>query len=157
MDTSAGIGIGIAIGVALTLSFVFVFDMTKGTPGLGSIPALDFDNAPRLAYLEATYQYANDELRIVLLLTDSDAEYTRAGGTLEITVQKDGSRDFSTQRDITKDSFVTWKEASGEKVTGALIDINQFFAGGSHDVFVNFDSDAGYWEDLHTTFYSLES
>ena len=156
MGTSAGIGIGIVIGVVATLAFVFVVDMTQGIPGIENIPVLDFDKDPQLAYLQATYQYANDELKLVLLLTDSNAEYTRADGTLEITVQKDGSKVYSTQREITKDSFVTWKDASGEKVTGALVDINQYFRSGSHDVFVNFNSDAGYWEDIHTTFYSLE-
>jgi len=148
-----GIGIGIVIGIAVTMSFVAI---NQGTITIEDIPVLDFDKDPQLAYLQATYQYANDELKLVLLLTDSNAEYTRADGTLEITVQKDGSRVYSTQHEITKDSFVTWKDASGEKVTGAMVVINQYFRSGSHDVFVNFNSDAGYWEEIHTTFYSLE-
>ena len=155
-DLGIGIGIGIVIGIALTFSFVAFAGMNQGTT-LDVIPALVHDE-PKLASLQASYFDDTDRLVVALILTDKNAEYATADGTLSLFVQKDGREIYSTKREFEKDDFLSWKNPlTGEKVTGYRVDVNQFFSSGSHDVFVNMVTTSGTtWEGLHATFYSLE-
>ena len=156
MGTTAGIGIGIAIGIALTLSFVVFLGTDLGTSTLEDIPALVF-NEPRLASLESWYDDDTGKLQVALMLTDKNAEYTKADGNLELLVAKDGREVYSTEYDFKKDDFLAWKNSlTGEKITGYRMTINQNFYDGSHDVYINMQTDSGlYWEDLHTSFWAL--
>ena len=145
-DLGIGIGIGIVIGIALTFSFVAFAGMNQGTT-LDVIPALVYDE-PKLASLQASYFDDTDRLVVALILTDKNAEYATADGSLSLSVQKDGRTVYSNEYDFTKNDFLSWKNPlTGEKVTGYRVEVNQYFSSGNHDVFVNMVTTSGTtWE-----------
>ena len=152
-----GIGVGIVIGIAVTMLFVAINQGTitiEDIPVLEDIPALDFDDA-RLARLQADYNEETDRLQVVVILTDSNGEYTKANGNGNLYVKKDTSLVHSDNFSFKKDDFVTWKNSfTGEKVTGYMFSIKKYFPQGSHDVFVDLNIGDKYWEELHVSFYS---
>jgi len=142
------IGIGIGAGMA-GVFVVFVIGF------LGFLES-EYDDA-RLAQLESRYFYDSDRLIVAVLLTDKDAEYTKASGNLDLYIKKDDILVYTANYDFVKDDFLSWKDNSGYKKTGYRIQIDKFFPSGSHDVYVNLETKSGsYWKDLHTSFYSLE-
>ena len=146
-----GIGVGIVIGIVVTMSFVAI---NQGTITIEDIPVLDFDDA-RLARLQADYNEETDRLQVVVILTDSNGEYTKANGNGNLYVKKDISLVHSDNFSFKKDDFVTWKNSfTGEKVTGYMFSIKKYFPQGSHDVFVDLNIGDKYWEELHVSFYS---
>jgi len=141
------IGIGIGAGIA-GVFVVFVIGF------LGFLES-EYDDA-RLAELRASYFDRNNMLVVAILLTDKDAEYTKASGNLDLYIKKDSILVYTANYDFVKDDFLSWKDNSGVKHTGYRIQIDKFFPSGSHDVFVNLETNSGsYWKDLHTSFYSL--
>jgi len=156
VGTTSGIGIGIAIGIALTLSIVVFLGTDLGTSTLEDIPTLVV-NEPRLASLQSWYDDDTGMLQVALILTDKNAEYTTGDGNLVLSVEKDGRLVYSQEFDFKKDDFLAWKNSlTGEKVTGHRISINQYFSGGSHDVYINMETSSGLiWKDLHTSFWAL--
>jgi len=157
MTTVSGIGIGIGIGVVIGFGFAFVFlaGMNQDTPVLENIPSLVYDE-PRLASIQTSYFEENNRLVLELILTDKNAEYTKADGVLIITIKKDGRQVYSDEYEFKKDDFLSWKNSSGVKVTGYRADIIQYFSGGSHDVFVSLATTSGItFIDVHDSFWAL--
>ncbi len=134
--------IGGVIGVIFLIIVVFYYETES-------------DDA-RLADINASYDYESDRLTVIIYLTDSNGDYTKANGDAEITIEKDLLTVYSDKYNFVKDDFVTWKDNFGGKFTAYRIDIRQFFPTGSHDVFVDLNTKKSYWEDLHDSFYSLE-
>ena len=144
-----GKSIGIGIGV-IFLAFVAYNMFSQGI----LLPQVD---DAHLASLEASYFEDSDRLVVALILTNKDAEYTKANGHLELKVLKGAVRVYSNEYDFTKDDFFSWKTNFGEKITGYRIDINEKFFSGEHDVYVDMVLKSGSsWEGLHASFYSLE-
>jgi len=141
VDRRGSIGIGVAVAVGL----IFVIYLSYET---------EYEDA-RLARVQANYNDESDRLQVIIILTDSNGDYTKANGNAEVTVQKDGRMVYSNKYDFVKNDFVTWKNNLGGKTTGYMIDIRQFFSNGWHDVFVDLNTKSGYWEDLHDRFYPL--
>jgi len=141
------IGIGVGAGVGGIIAFLVVYALVFST--------IEGDDA-RLAELRASYFERNNMLVVAILLTDKDAEYTKANGNLDLYIKKDSILVYTANYDFTKDDFLSWKDNFGVKHTGYRIQIDKFFSSGSHDVFVNMETKSGsYWKDLHTSFYSL--
>ena len=68
----------------------------------------------------------------------------------------DGVQKFYKMYDVTRDDFFSWKDNSGEKITGYRIQETKYFESYSHDVYVDFTSEDGAnWKDLHASFFSL--
>jgi len=159
MVEGKGIGIGIGIGVVIGILIGVIASPLVGisTSNLSN-PIADIiptDDA-HLANLEAYYDEVNDRLIVALILTNKNADYTKANGHLEIRVLNDnGFPVYNNEYDFTKDDFFSWKTNSGEKITGYRIDINKYFTSGSHDVYVDFTTKSGTWKDLYASFYSL--
>ncbi len=135
--------VGIPAGIVVSLLIVMAFFVTE------------YDDA-RLADINASYDYESDRLTVIIYLTDSNGDYTKANGDAEITIEKDLLTVYSDKYNFVKDDFVTWKDNFGGKFTAYRIDIRQFFSSGSHDVFVDLNTKELHWEDLHASFYSLE-
>ena len=108
MTTASGIGIGIGIGVVIGFAFAFVFlaGMNQDTPVLENIPSLVYDE-PRLASIQTSYFEENNRLVLELILTDKNAEYTKADGVLIITIKKDGRQVYSDEYEFKKDDFLS--------------------------------------------------
>ena len=142
----------VIIGVIVIIGLLFVaYEMYS--QGL-IFPQVD---DAHLASIEASYFYENDRLVVALILTNKDAEYTKANGHLELSVRDEFyTKYYSGEYDFTRDDFFSWKTDSGEKITGYRIDINKFFAGGSYDVYGTVSLKSGAtWDKLHDSFYSL--
>ncbi len=154
MGTSKGIGIGVGITVGVIVVAFLIFEM-----GFTFVDVVEEFEDARLARLQANYNEETDKLQVVVILTDSNGDYTKASGDATITVKTTGDVRYTAYSNtyyFEKDDFVTWKDNSGNKVTGYMIDIRENFSGGSHDVFVDLNTKSGHWENLHDSFYSLE-
>jgi len=99
-------------------------------------------------------------------LTDSNGDYTKAKGNVELTILNEGGREvYSHKYNFVKDDFVSWQSLmGGGKITGYIIDIRQFFpsAGGDvsgmmgYEVYVDLNTKTKHWEDLYDKFWSFE-
>jgi len=69
-----------------------------------------------LASLEASYFEDSDRLVVALILTNKDAEYTKANGHLELKVLKGVVRVYSNEYDFTKDDFFHGKPILEKKL-----------------------------------------
>jgi len=123
------------------------------------IPISDLipSNEARLAQVEAWYDHKTDRLTVAIYLTDSNGDYTKAKGNAEISIYQNENmpRAYSDTYNFVKDDFISWRDNSGNKVTGYRIDIRHFFPYGDYDVFVDLDTQSGHWADLHDSFFSL--
>jgi len=145
--------------VVLFIAFPMEYDADKTPVGfLDEVKEKEIsDSDAYLASIEASYREADDRLLVNLILENKNAEYTKADGNLVIRVLDDS--DFPVvyeEYDVTRDDFFSWKDGSGEKVTGYRIDVTRFLASGSYDVYVDFTTKSGTnWTDLHAGFYSF--
>ena len=145
MGTGTKIGIGVGASVGVIFLIIFTFYVTQ------------YEDA-RLAQILAQYDEDTDRLIVAILLTDSNGDYTKASGDAVVTVKEEGFTVYSSDPYyFDKNDFISWQDNFGSKSTGYRIDIRQFFSSGSHDVFVDLNTKSSYWEDLHASFYSLES
>ena len=135
--------IGGVIGVIFLIIVVFYYETES-------------DDA-RLADINASYDYETDRLTVSIFLTDSNAEYTKANGNAEMTILKDGRVVNSATYNFVKDDFVSWINLFGGKNTAYVIVVREYFSSGEYDVYVDLNTKTRYWEDLHDSFYSLES
>ena len=149
-----GIGIGVVIGILIGIIVSGGISTTNQSNPIADI--IETDDA-RLASIQASYFEDNDRLVVALILTDKNAEYTKANGLLELRVLNDnGYPVIFEEYDVTRDDFFSWKDGSGEKVTGYRIEETKVFAFGSHDVYVDFTLDDGRkWSDIHASFFAL--
>jgi len=115
-----------------------------------------YDDA-RLASINASYDVYTDRLTVSIFLTDSNAEYTKANGDAEMTILKDGRVVNSATYNFVKDDFVSWINLFGGKNTAYVIVVREYFSSGEYDVYVDLNTKTRHWEDLHDSFYSLES
>ena len=68
----------------------------------------------------------------------------------------DGLRKLYKTYDVTRDDFYSWKDNSGEKITGYRVQETKYFESYGHDVYVDFTLEDGTnWTDLHASFFSL--
>ena len=135
--------IGGVIGVIFLIIVVFYYETES-------------DDA-RLADINASYDYETDRLTVSIFLTDSNAEYTKANGNAEMTILKDGRVVNSATYNFVKDDFVSWINLFGGKNTAYVIVVREYFSSGEYDVYVDLNTKTRHWEDLHDSFYSLES
>jgi len=157
LGTSKGIGIGVGITVGVFVVAFLIFGM--GSSSVNVIEEIadivvESDDA-RLARLQADYNEETDKLQVVVILTDSNGEYTKANGNGNLYVKKDTSLVHTDNFSFKKDDFVTWKNTfTGEKTTGYMFSIKKYFPQGSHDVFVDLYIGEKQWDELHVSFYS---
>lgn len=152
MGKGAKIGIVVAVAVVVIFMIYTSFE-TK------------YDDA-RLASIIASYDDDVDRLRVVIYLTDSNGDYTKANGDADVTIFNENRREvYSATYNFVKDNFVTWKSVlGGDRITAYIIDIKQFFpsSGGEvsgmmgYEVYVDLNTRSGYWEDLYDEFWSFE-
>jgi len=152
VDRSGSIGIGVAVAVGLIFVIYISYDAT-------------YDDA-RLASIIASYDDDVDRLRVVIYLTDSNGEYTKASGDADVTILQEGGHEvYSNKYNFVKNDFVTWKSVlGGDKITAYIIDIKQFFpsSGGEvsgmmgYEVYVDLNTKTGHWEDIRDEFWSFE-
>jgi len=121
------------------------------------IPEVIQTEDARLAQVEAWYEHKTDRLTVAIYLTDSNGDYTKAKGNAEISIYQGENmpRAYADTHNFVKDDFVTWRDDSGNKVTGYVIDIRHFFPYGDYDLFVDLDTQSRHWADLHDSFFSL--
>jgi len=167
LGTSKGIGIGVGITVGVIAVGFLIFEMGSGSVNVieeiedivveSEDIVVESEDA-RLARIQANYFVGNDRLDVRIILTDSNADYTKASGEAFLFVEKDGNIVYASEvYSFDKRDFVSWRDNSGNKLTGYIIDVREYFPSGSHDVFVTVETDGGtYWESLHDSFYSLE-
>ena len=152
MDRAGSIGIGIAVAVGLIFVIYISYDA-------------NYDDA-RLAHINTSYDDDVDRLRVVIYLTDSNGEYTKASGDADVTILQEGGHEvYSNKYNFVKNDFVTWKSVlGGVKITAYIIDIRQFFpsSGGEvsgmmgYEVYVDLNTKTSHWEDLYDEFWSFE-
>jgi len=149
-----GAGAGVAIGVLVVIFLIIVV-----------FYATEYDDA-RLASIIASYDDDIDRLRVVIYLTDSNGDYTKASGDADVTIlQEGGHMVYSHKYYFVKDNFVTWKSVlGGDRITAYIIDIKQFFpsSGGEvsgmmgYEVYVDLNTKTKHWEDIRDEFWSFE-
>jgi len=149
-----GAGIGVAIGVIIVIFLIIVVSYVA-----------EYDDA-RLASIIASYDDDVDRLRVVIYLTDSNGDYTKASGDADVTIFNENRREvYSNKYNFVKDNFVTWKSVlGGDRITAYIIDIRQFFpsSGGEvsgmmgYEVYVDLNTKTKHWEDLYDEFWSFE-
>ena len=145
MGISKSIGIGGGVGIGAIIALFVVYSI------------MESDDA-RLAEIIATYFDDTDRLAVALMLHDADGEFTKANGHIELTIKSGASTVYSNEYDFTKNDFVTWDNLFLGKQRGVPIVINEMFPSGDYDVYVNLETKSGSsWENLHASFYSLES
>ena len=162
MVEGKGIGIGIGIGVVMGVLIGIIFSggismSTQSNPIADIIPEITQTTDAYLASIEAYYDADTDKLTVALILTNKNAEYTKADGHLEIRVYNDNRlKVYSNEYDVTRDDFFSWKDNSGEKITGYRVQETKTFGSYNHNVYVDFTlKDGTNWTDIHTTFWSL--
>jgi len=162
MVEGKGIGIGIGIGVVTGILIGIIVSggigtSTQSNPIADIIPDIIQTDDAYLASIDANYNHKTDKLSVTLILTNKDGDYTKANGNLQLRVHDDaGRKRLSTEYDVTRDDFFSWKTNSGEKITGYRIQETKVFASYNHDVYVDFTlNDGTNWKDLHASFFSL--
>ena len=150
MGTSKGIGIGVGITVGVIVVAFLIFEM-----GFTLVDVVEEFEDARLARISANYNDETDRLQIIIILTDSNGEYTKANGYGNFHVKKDGNLVHTDNFTFEKDDFVTWKDNFGNKATGYMTDTRKFFPTGMHEVFVDLNIGEKHWDDLHDGFFSL--
>ena len=158
--TSIGIGIGIGVVIGVLLGIIVsggIGTSNQSNPIADIVSDIIPIDEPYLASIETNYNYKTDKLSVTLILTNKDGDYTKADGHLELRVHDDaGRKRLSTEYDVTRDDFFSWKTNSGEKITGYRIQETKVFGSYVHDVYVDFTlKDGTNWKDLHDTFWSL--
>ena len=147
-----GAGMGVGIGVIIVILLIIVVSYVS-----------EYDDA-RLADIIASYDDDIDRLRVVIYLTDSNGEYTKASGDADVTILQEGGHEvYSNKYNFVKNDFVTWKSVlGGIRITAYIIDINQFFPSGGavsgmmeYNVYVDLNTKTSHW-DLHDQFWSFE-
>jgi len=150
LGTGKTVGIVAGISAGIVVAFILIMGVFLSEAGY-------VDDA-RLARVQADYFEENNRLDIRIILTDSNADYTKASGDAFVYVEKDGFTVYTSELfSFDRSDFVSWRDNSGNKITGYIIDIREYFGPGPYDVFVQMETKGGsYWEDLHVSFYSLE-
>jgi len=150
MGSGKTVGIVVGVSAGVIVAFILILGIFLSEAG--------FQDDARLARVQANYFDENNRLDVRIILTDSNADYTKASGNAFIYVQKDGFTVYTSEvYSFDRSDFVSWRDNSGNKITGYIIDIREYFGPGPYDVFVTLDTKGGsYWEDLHDSFYSLE-
>ena len=140
MGKGAIIGLGIGAGVeAVLLLIVLPFVWYTEDARMGAIQAFN----------------ANDGLLVILILTDSNGDHTKADGHLELVVRDGNVVFYRADYTFTKDDFSTWPNNFGEKTTAYRMEINKFFPSGFYDVYANLETKKKQLKGLHDTFFSL--
>ena len=143
MDRRGSIGIGVAVAVAVIVVGFLIFVESES------------ENI-RLAQVKTFHDADTDTLQVFVILTDSKGDYTKASGDANVTIEKDGYKVYSVRYFFDKNDFVTFTENStGDKVTGYVITIQEFFPAGVHEVSVDLTTKSAYFEDLNSGFISL--
>ena len=158
--TSIGIGIGIGVVIGILIGIIVsggVSTSNQSNPIADIVSDIIPIDEPYLASIETSYDSKIDRLSVTLILTNKDGDYTKADGHLELRVHDDaGRKRLSTEYDVTRDDFFSWKDNSGEKITGYRIQETKYFESYGYDVYVDFTlKDGTNWTDLHATFFSL--
>ena len=157
VDTGAVIGIVIGVVITILIGVIVSGGISTSNQSNPIADIIETDDV-HLASIEAFYHESSDRLVVALILTNKDAEYTKANGNLKLRVTHENEvRVYSNEYDFTKDDFFSWKTNSGEKITGYRIDIDKHFLTGSHDVYADFTTKSDKtWNHLHASFYSID-
>ena len=147
----SGKTVGIVAGISAGVIVVFILIMGVFLSEAG------YQDDARLAEVRTDYNEETDRLILNIILTDTNADYTKVSGELFFYVKKDGNLIYNSEvYSFEPSDFVSWRDNSGNKITGYIIEEREYFSGGSHDLFVTMETKTGrYWEDLHASFYSL--
>jgi len=109
VDRRGSIGIGVAVAVGLIFVIYISYDAT-------------YDDA-RLASIIASYDEDVNRLRVVIYLTDSNGDYTKASGDADVTILQEGGHEvYSNKYNFVKNDFVSWKSVlGGVRITAILL------------------------------------
>jgi len=156
----AGIGIGIAIGIMLGFVISPGSSVTATAPSvIDEIIETVVEPDPRFAELISSYDYLDDETKIVMYLTDNDGNYVKADGDVKITFcKKDIYTDmlydcFNRTFNFEKDDFYTRDGKTGHQFV-----IVRELRGGGWDISmdINIPSLDKHWVDVDSSVHSLE-